>query len=71
MSPKHVVRYAIEFAGRHNDRPLDTKEQMTLLAKGMVGRRLTYRDLIADNGRSNFARPVAGSEEEQIMKIAE
>ena len=67
VSPKHVVRYAIEFAGRHNDRPLDTKEQMTLLTKGMVGRRLTYVDLIADNGRSSFARPIAGSVEEQAM----
>ena len=64
VSPKHVVRYAIEFAGRHNDRPADTIEQMTLLAKGMVGRRLTYEDLIADNGRSNFANPAGGSDEE-------
>ena len=69
VSPKHVIRYAIEFAGRHNDRPLDTMEQMRLLACGMVGKRLTYKDLIADNGRSNFAKPVAGSEEEQVLKM--
>ena len=67
VSPKHVGRYAVEFAGRHNDRPLDTKEQMTLLAKGAVGVRLTYKDLIADNGRSNFARPLGDSEEEAKM----
>ena len=42
---------------------------MELLARGMVGRRLTYWNLITDNGRSNFARLVAGSEEEQVMLI--
>ena len=67
VSPKHVVRYAIEFAGRHNDRPVDTIEQMTLLAKGMVGRRLTYADLIADNGKSNFARPLGGTPESDAI----
>lgn len=61
VSPKHVIRYAIEFAGRHNDRPKDTLEQMELLAQGMVGRRLTYKDLTKDNGRSNFARPMFGT----------
>ena len=25
MSPKHLGRYALEFAGRHNIRPLDTE----------------------------------------------
>ena len=67
LSPKHIERYANEFAGRHNDRPLDTRKQMALLAKGLVGRRLTYKDLIADNGLSNFARPLAGSDEEMTL----
>ena len=48
MSPKHLHRYATEFAGRHNVRPLDTVEQMKLIARSMTGRRLKYRDLIAD-----------------------
>lgn len=46
MSPKHLHRYVREFAGRHNDRDLDTIDQMTLVALRMVGRRLTYEDLI-------------------------
>ena len=37
-----------EFAGRHNVRPLDTVDQMKLIARSMTGRRLKYRDLIAD-----------------------
>ena len=47
---KHLVRYAGEFAGRHNDRPMDTAEQMRAMAHGMVGRRLRYEDLIAWDG---------------------
>ena len=47
MSPKHLQRYVNEFAGRNNIRDLDTVEQMTVLARGFVGRRLKYADLIA------------------------
>ena len=46
MSRKHLGRYVQEFAGRHNLRDLDTVEQMTALARGMVGKRLRYRDLV-------------------------
>ena len=46
-SPKHTDRYVREFAGRHNMRDLDTVDQMSSLARGMVGKRLTYRDLVA------------------------
>ena len=45
MSPKHLHRYVREFAGRHNIRDLDTIEQMTVIANGMVGKRLRYSDL--------------------------
>ena len=48
MSEKHLQRYINEFAGRHNDRPSDTEDQMSNIAKGMVGRRLRYEDLTAD-----------------------
>ena len=61
ISPKHTRRYVMEFSGRHNNRPLDTEEQIKELAKGMIGIRLTYADLTADNGMDNFARPVKGS----------
>ena len=47
MSPKHLDRYAKEFAGRHNARPMDTAEQMRRIARGLVGRRLRYEDLTA------------------------
>ena len=55
LSPKHLQRYVNEFAGRHNIRELDTLAQMQHVAAGMIGRRLMYRDLIADNGRSAAA----------------
>ena len=48
ISPKHTERYAVEFAGRHNDRPADTEDQITHLVKGMEGKRLRYEDLIAE-----------------------
>ena len=56
ISPKHLDRYVREFAGRNNIRDLDTLAQMTALARGMVGKRLRYEDLIADNGLPSGAR---------------
>ena len=47
ISVKHLHRYIDEFQGRHNDRPSDTMAQMTSLARGAVGKRLRYADLIA------------------------
>ncbi len=47
MSPKHLDRYVSEFAGRHNQRPLDTADQMSRVARGLVGKRLRYEDLTA------------------------
>lgn len=46
MSEKHLGRYVTEFSGRHNDRNLDTIDQMAHVVRDMVGRRLTYKDLI-------------------------
>ena len=47
-SPKHLHRYVNEFAGRHDDRPLDTREQVRRIMERMVGKRLKYEDLIAE-----------------------
>ena len=47
FSVKHLDRYVSEFEGRHNNRPADTADQMTEMARGMDGKRLRYEDLIA------------------------
>ncbi len=47
VSPKHLDRYVREFAGRHNIRDLNTVAQMAALTRGMVGKRLMYRELVA------------------------
>ena len=56
MSPKHLQRYVNEFAGRHNIRDANTIDQMQSMVASMVGKRLRYEDLIADNGRESGAR---------------
>ncbi len=55
MSAKHLPRYINEFAGRHNDRPTDTIEQLSRLVLGMEGKRLPYDTLTnnLDSGCSN------------------
>ena len=47
MSKKHLARYVMEFAGRHNYRPLGTMEQIRSVIEGMHGKRLRFVDLIA------------------------
>ena len=47
MRPKHLGRYVEEFAGRHNVRELNTIDQMGWLVRGMAGKRLPYKELIA------------------------
>ena len=47
MSRKHMGRYVTEFAGRHNDRPSDTLDQIELMARNTKGRQLRYKDLKA------------------------
>ena len=46
MSPYHLHRYVDEFEGRHNQRGMDTIDQMTMMELGMDGKRLKYKDLI-------------------------
>ena len=38
-----------QFTGKHNARSANTIDQMGGVIAGMVGKRLMYRDLIADN----------------------
>ena len=56
MSPKHLDRYVSEFAGKHNLREEDTLAQMAAVTAGLIGKRLMYRQLIAENGLSSGAR---------------
>ena len=48
ISPKHLQRYVDEFAGRHGVREQDTLDQMAAIVRGMNGKRLQYRELVAD-----------------------
>ncbi len=56
LSPTHLQRSVNQFAGRHNFRDLDTLAQMVAVTEGLAGKRLHYRDLIADNGLASGAR---------------
>ena len=56
LSPKHLDRYVRQFAGKHNIRPLDTLDQMALVAASLVGKRLSYEKLTEDNGLPSGAR---------------
>ena len=56
MSPKHLDRYVRQFAGKHNWRDLDTAELMAHAAAGLIGKRLMYSQLTADNGLPSGAR---------------
>ena len=47
MSVEHLPSYVCEFEGRFNNRNADTVTQMKRMARGMVGKRLPYKDLIA------------------------
>ena len=47
MSPKHLQRYVLEFAGRHNHRDKDTIDQMGEIVLGLEHKRLKYDDLTA------------------------
>ena len=48
LSPKHLHRYVTEFAGRKNVRHEDTITQMAMLARGLDGKRLPWKQLTAD-----------------------
>ena len=48
ISHKHLQRYVNEFAGRHNDRCLNTLDQMSMMARGMNGKQLSYKTLVGE-----------------------
>jgi len=55
LSPKHLQAYVDTFAARQNVREMDTLAQIQHVVAGLIGKRLTYRRLIEDNGRSAVA----------------
>lgn len=46
ISPKHLHRCVDEFSTRHSLRKLDTIDAMRIVAQGMIGKQLKYKDLI-------------------------
>ena len=59
MSPAHLQRYVNEFAGRNNQRCLDTEVQMLIMHQGLVGRQLRYKDLAVGRKRRDSHRAIA------------
>ena len=53
FSVKHLDRYVAEFEGRHNARPLDTADQMGIMARNAAGRQLPYLTLIGSRETRN------------------
>ncbi len=47
MSVKHLQKYIDEFSNRNNVRPMDTMDQINATINGLVGKRLTYKELIS------------------------
>jgi ISXO2-like transposase domain len=58
-SPKHIDRYIDEFTWRLNDGNVKrhTWERLDSLIGAVTGRQITYKELIADNGKEAEAKP--------------
>ena len=56
MSPKHLERYVRQYAGKHNLREEDTLDIMRHVVAALIGKRLMYSTLVADNGLPSGAR---------------
>ncbi len=48
ISERRLDHYVRQFAGKHNAREDDTIAQMEAIVTGMVGKRLMYKELVAD-----------------------
>lgn len=46
VSLHHLGHYTTEFEDRHNSGPLDTAEQIEIIAQGAVDKYLPYTDLV-------------------------
>ena len=45
MFEKHLQKYVDEYVGRHNGRQEPTMSQISDVVKGMLGKRLSYKEL--------------------------
>ena len=43
---RHQNRYVTQFAGKHNFPEYDTVDQVSMIVRGVVGKRLKFNDLI-------------------------
>ncbi len=56
MSGKHLQRYVDEFVWRANNRELDAEDRMAQTVRDGVGKRLRYKDLIAEADKRLLCR---------------
>lgn len=58
-SKKHLARYANEFAWRLNEGKVTrhTLDRLDSFVDAVTGRQITYKELIADNGKNRIAEP--------------
>ena len=49
IEDKHLHRYINEFTGRLNMRALSTVDKMRKIVRGWIGKRLTYKQLVASS----------------------
>ena len=71
ISEKHLHRYVAEFSGRHNVRDCDTIDQMISVVVGMIGKRLMYRDLIADRPADDWTAEDIERETLRLLRVIE
>ena len=59
-SKKHLQRYLDQLCGVHNIQDMDIIDRMKYIAKRLAGKKLTYKDLVADNGKPSGANDGSG-----------
>ncbi|MCY4217138.1 MAG: hypothetical protein OXC92_09170, partial [Flavobacteriaceae bacterium] len=57
ISPKHLDKYIMEFAGKQNIREMGTLDQMGWMVEGLKDKSLSYTTLKQCNGLSNGSHP--------------
>lgn len=57
VEPFHLFRYLDEQSFRFNNRKLPDGERFSIVVKQVVGRRLTYSELIGKNGQPENPNP--------------